>query len=136
MRPDVFLTLAVLGPLLLAAVEQPSSPAPPPAARKPVSDAYFGAAVQDDYRWLEDWNDPAVREWSEAQNAYARSVLDRLPSADAIRERVREIATFPSPSYGSLLRRGETLFALKNAPPKQQPFLVVLKAPEEPASER
>ena len=43
---------------------------------------------------------------------------------------------FPAPAYGSLIRRGETLFAVKNEPPKQQPFLVVLKAPEEPASER
>lgn len=101
-----------------------------------MSDWHFDVGVQDDYRWLEDWSDPAVRDWSEAQNAYARSVLDGLPFVDAIRERVRQIATFPSPAYGSLIRRGDTLFAIKNEPPKQQPFLVVLKAPEEPASER
>ena len=136
MRRDVFLALVVLCPVVLAAVASSQTAAPPRAARKPVSDTYFGDRVKDDYRWLEDWSDPEVREWSEAQNTYARSVLDRLPSVEAIRERVRQIATFPSPGYASLIRRGETLFAIKNAPPKQQPFLVALKAPEEPSSER
>ncbi len=136
MRRDVLLALVVFCPLVLAAVDLPSDAAPPRAARKPVSDTYFGEAVQDDYRWLEDWNDPDTRAWSEAQNAFTRSVLDRLPAVEAIRERVRQIATFPSPSYGSLVRRGETLFAIKNEPPKQQPFLVVVKSPDEPGSER
>ncbi len=132
MRRDVLLALLVLCPLVLAAVAVP--PAPPRAARRPASDSYFGLEISDDYRWLEDRSDPEVRVWSDAQNAYARSVLDRLPSVDTIRKRVGEIATFPSPGYGSLVHRGATLFAIKNAPPRQQPFLVVLKAPEEPAS--
>ena len=30
---------------------------------------YFGEKVTDDYRWLENWDDPDVQKWSEAQNA-------------------------------------------------------------------
>ena len=56
--------------------------APPPTARKAVADTYHGVTVTDDYRWLEDWNDKDVQAWSDAQNAYARSVLDKLPGVD------------------------------------------------------
>jgi prolyl oligopeptidase len=111
-------------------------PQPPPAPRKPVTDTYFGTQVRDDYRWLENGGDPDVQAWSEAQNAYARSLLDRLPSVAEIRARAKEVADFPSPSYSSLERRGGTLFAIKNQPPKQQPFLVALQSPDDPASER
>lgn len=136
MHRNLIFSLAVFCPVLLTAIEVPMATGPPRAARRPAADTYFGTTVQDDYRWLEDWNDPDTRAWSEAQNAFTRSVLDRLPAVEAIRERVRQIATFPSPSYGSLVRRGETLFAIKNEPPKQQPFLVVVKSPDEPGSER
>src|SRR5258708_6335462 len=44
---------------------------PPDSPRKPVVDLYHGVEVADDYRWLEDWNNPAVQKWSDAQNAHA-----------------------------------------------------------------
>ncbi len=119
--------------LLLPMTLRPGAPA---AEKKPVTDTYFGTAVRDDYRWLEDWNDAAVQAWSQAQSAEARAVLDGLPHLDAIRARVEEIANFRSPGYGSLKKRGSTLFAIKNAPPKQQPFLVALASADDPASER
>ena len=60
----------------------------PSAARKaPVVDRYHGVEVVDEYRWPEDWNDPAVKAWSEAQKAHAYSVLDRLPGVEVIRVR-------------------------------------------------
>src|SRR5450432_2156193 len=111
-------------------------PGAPAAEKKPVTDTYFGTAVQDDYRWLEDWNDPAVQAWSAAQSAQARAVLDGLPHLAEIRTRVEQIANFRSPGYGSLTRRGATLFAIKNEPPKQQPFLVALASVDDPSSER
>jgi len=42
--------------------DQPSLPATP---RKPVTDQYHGIAVTEDYRWLEDFNDPIVRQWND-----------------------------------------------------------------------
>jgi prolyl oligopeptidase PreP (S9A serine peptidase family) len=93
-------------------------------------------AVRDDYRWLEDATASEVKAWSDGQNAWARSVLDRLPSVPALRTRLREIASAPSPSWSALARRGDALFALKSDPPKQQPFLVRMATSADPATER
>lgn len=120
--------------VLLQAVSAPETP--PATEKKPVTDTYFGTAVRDDYRWLEDWNAPAVQAWSGAQNARARAVLDRLPHFGAIRQRVAAIARFRSSSYGRLVGRGGLVFALKTEPPKQQPFLVTLRSADDPASEK
>ena len=82
--------------------------------------------VTDDYRWLQNWNDPAVREWSEKENAYARQFLDHLPNVPALRRRVTEIMEAKTISYGGVQYRKGQLFALKRQPPKQQPMLIVL----------
>ncbi len=99
--------------------------AEPPATKKlPVTDLYHGVSVTEDYRWLEDFQDPTVREWSSAQNSYARSVLDTLPGVDSIRKQVTEILSEQTVSYSSVSNRGGKLFALKRQPPKQQPFVI------------
>ena len=59
--------------------------APPPTEKKPVTDELQGVKVVDDYRWLEDWSNAKVQAWSEAQNTYARSMLDKLPGVETIR---------------------------------------------------
>ena len=89
------LTFACLAVLLevFAFAQAPSIPAPPPAPRHPVSDTYQGVKVIDDYRWLEDWNDPAVKQWSAAENARTREYLDHLPARTAIRERLQQLIT-------------------------------------------
>ena len=51
--------------------------APPATPKKPITDTYHGIVVTDEYRWLENGNDKDVRNWSEAQNAHARSLLDK-----------------------------------------------------------
>ena len=57
MRRTRLLPVLLLLPMTLG----PGAPATP---KKPVTDTYFGTAVTDDYRWLEDWNDAAVQAWS------------------------------------------------------------------------
>ncbi len=137
MRRLSVLAPATFASVLIASPGTAADPAGPPVApRRPVTDRYFQIEVVDDYRWLENGSDPAVRSWSDAENSWARVVLDRYPSVAEIRARVREIAEFPSPSYAKLVRRGGRLFALKSQPPKQQAFLVTLPAADDPQSER
>ena len=109
---------------------------PPPTKKEPVTDTYHGVAVSDDYRWLEDWTNQDVKAWSEAQNASARGVLDKLPGADALRKQLTKILTAKTTSHGSLYYRGGQLFAMRRQPPKQQPFLVVMPAPDQPDQAR
>ena len=105
---------------------------PPATKRTPVTDVYHGVKVTEDYRWLEDWNNEEVRNWSEAQNTCARSILDKLPHIDGLRARVTEILAAKTVSYGSLAYRGGKLFAIKRQPPKQQRFLIVMSSPDKP----
>jgi prolyl oligopeptidase len=90
--------------------------------------------VTDDYRWLEDWSDPAVKAWSDAQNACTRAYLDALPGREALRARFTQLMSGSSPSFRGLRIEGGVLFAMKAQPPKQQPFLVTLASPDDPAS--
>jgi prolyl oligopeptidase len=120
-------------PLLFSLVQAASFP---PTPAKPVTDVYHGVSVVDPYRWLENWDDPAVKAWSEAQNAAAREALDHLPSVDKIRARVTEILSAQSISFGNVTFAGGTVFALKRQPPKQQAFLVVMESPLRPEAAR
>ena len=109
----------------------------PPATNKtPVTDTYHGTKVTEDYRWLENWDDAQVKTWSAAQNTYARSILDKLPNVEAIGRRVEQIMTAETVSYYGLTYRGGLLFAITHQPPKQQPFLIVLKSPDDTKTER
>ena len=109
---------------------------PPVAARVPVVDEYFGVKVTDDYRWLENATDPQVRLWTMAQNQYARAHLDGLPARPQVKQRVAALLEHASVDRFSLRARGKLLFALKDEPPKQHPFLVTMASPDDPASER
>ncbi len=109
---------------------------PPVARRQTVTDTYHGVTVQEDYRWLEDWDDPAVKAWSAGQNEHARDWLKKCPGVDRLRTRVTEILADESSSYWELAFRGERLFAMKRQPPKQQSFIVRCDAYDDLSSER
>src|SRR5271169_5993349 len=92
---------------------------PPATPKKPVIDEYHGVKVTDDYRWLEDYSDPAVQAWSGAENAYARRYLDALPGRPALYEQLKQLYTAASARYARLDFRGGVLFAIKFQPPKE-----------------
>ncbi|HXT20919.1 MAG TPA: prolyl oligopeptidase family serine peptidase [Thermoanaerobaculia bacterium] len=128
----VVLSLAAFAGLAAA----PAYVAAPVADRRPVTDVYHGVKVTDDYRWLEDWNDPAVQAWSEGQNAHARYVLDSLPGVERIRADVSRILKMTVVRRGGLKIAGGRLFALRFQPPRQQPSLVVMPLPADVAHEK
>ena len=94
--------VAVLGIVAAACSRGPYRPSasPPPTAAKPVTEALHGVDVVDPYRWLEGDNSnpdqagqvtPEVAAWTDAQNAYTRTVLDGYPDRAAIEARMAEI---------------------------------------------
>jgi prolyl oligopeptidase len=128
--------LALALPLALACFLAGAAGPPPLAPKRPVTDTYNGVQVVDDYRWLENYSDPAVRQWSDGQNQYARGYLDRLPARAILYDQLKSLYTHSSPSYFALISRPGVLFALKSEPPKEQPLLVTLASPDDAASER
>lgn len=136
LAPKRWIRTLVCGALLVGAQVLAETPgAPPTTPKKPVVDEYHGIKVKDDYRWLENWDDPDVRAWSDAQNKYTRAYLDGLAMREPIKKWLRETANGASVSYFSIRLRGDSFFAMKTQPPKNQPFLISLKSLDDPASE-
>ena len=103
---------------------QPGLTEPPVAARRAVTTTYHRVSVTDDYQWLEDATSDETQQWTRAQDMYARAYIGALPHRTAVRERVSELMHASSVAYGSVQRSGTTYFAIKQQPPKQQPFLI------------
>ncbi len=70
--------------------QQNFPPSPPPLpSPSPVSDTYFGTKVTDQYRFMENMNDPVVVNFFKEQNAYTRAVLSALgPARDQLFNRI------------------------------------------------
>jgi prolyl oligopeptidase len=107
----------------------------PQAKVETVMDTLHGTEVPDPYRWLENWDDKTVQEWSNGQNAFARNFLDNLPGVEDIRREITEIMSNASVSYKELKYVGGKIFGLKYQPPLNQPLLGVLDAFDPPKSE-
>jgi prolyl oligopeptidase len=113
-----------------------ADPGAPPTTVLPVTDQYHGVSVTDPYRWLEDAADPKVKAWSDAQNVRARTYLDGLAVRAPIKAELTRLISATSPSYYGLKRGGDTIFAMYNQPPKQQPMLAVMKLSADPKAAR
>ncbi len=83
----LFVCLGLAPSLLLAG--------PPSSLVRPVTDVLHGETIVDPYRWLEGDAKgavtPEVAAWTDAQNAYTRSVVDNLPGRKAVEKRLREL---------------------------------------------
>src|SRR5256714_949970 len=108
----------------------------PQTPKKPVTDEYQGVKVEDNYQWLEQDDDPAVKAWSDRQSRRTRQYLDKLPDRAAIEKQLTDWFAKTSPSYSGLISRPGILFALKFQPPKQQQMLVTLASAENLKSEK
>ena len=71
-------------PLLAAA-------AAPAAAVRPVTDTYFGKAISDPYRYMEDVSLPEVQQWAKAQSEATRATLDAIPGRARLLARIQEL---------------------------------------------
>lgn len=97
---------------------------------------YFGTSVTDDYEWLEDGASAETKAFTDAQNALTRSKLDALPNRGGIHERVSAIYSAKAADWFGVHYEAGKLFALKDAPPKQQRILVTMTKEADPATEK
>jgi len=122
MRNSLRVFVVILFAFLAVFTQAQSLPATPTTPKHPVADKYQGVTITDDYRWLENWDDPEVKQWNASQNARSREYLDHLPARPAIKERLRRLLNASSASYYSLQFRGGTVFAMKDQPPSSSQF--------------
>jgi len=122
--------LAIQGAPYGAELEYPQAP------KRPISDVFHGVTVVDDYRWLEEDNAAEVKTWVAAQNALTRRYLDGIAQRADITRRISHLLGSRSATRSDMRYRGGRVFALKRAPPKNQPVLVVLPLSLDVSQER
>ena len=66
----------------------------PETARGAVVDDYHGTRIADPYRWLEDPDAPATRDWITRQNTLTHQFLGALPARAPIEKRMTELWNF------------------------------------------
>src|SRR2546427_11309948 len=98
----------------------PAPPAPP-TRREEVVDTVHGERLADPYRWLEDDGSDRVREWTDAQNARTRTVLDAIPPPAHFARRIGDLLFVglletPRPIAGKIFH------ARRAGAPKQHPL--------------
>ena len=86
-------------------------------------DTYFGTAVPDPYRWLEDDNAPETARWVEAENAVTFAYLDKIPFRAALKTRLEKL--YDHPRYTSPKRKANRFFFSKNDGLQNQSVLYV-----------
>lgn len=116
----------------VASASVSAASAPPATEARPVTDVVHGRTLVDPYRWLEgDNSDPAnmgrmndeVASWTDAQNAYTRSVLDGLPGRAEVEARIAELLSVGVVSAPTA--RGDRYFFSKREGDQSQALIYV-----------
>jgi prolyl oligopeptidase len=82
------------------------------ARKDDVVDDFYGTAVPDPYRWMEDPENPDTVAWSEAQADAAEAYLTALPERAAIHRRLSGLWDFPK--FSAPQKKGSRYFFSKN----------------------
>jgi prolyl oligopeptidase len=75
-------------------------------------DHYFGTAVKDPYRWLENDTSAETAEWVKAQNEVTFGYLDKIPYRKEIKKRLEDIYNYERLSAPK--KEGEYYYFYKN----------------------
>ena len=107
--------------------------APPLTEPRPFAYTLHGQRVVDPYHWLEGSAAPEspdaaaldaeVGRWTDAQNVYARSVLDALPGRATVSAELKSLLSLPA--WGTPREAGEWLFYSLRRGDEAQPVLYV-----------
>jgi len=98
-------------------------PDPPKTRHDDVKEMLHGVELIDPYRWLEDQEAPETRAFIDAQNAYAHSLLDPLPSLGPIRDRLTTLSR--QDAQRAPTERGGRYFTLRREAGDDLPRLFV-----------
>ncbi len=94
------------------------------------TDEYFGTAVQDPYRWLENDMADDTKQWVVDQNKVTNDYLAKIPFRDAIKKRLTELWNYEK--YSAPFKEGEYTYFYKNNGLQNQSVLYRQKGKGEP----
>jgi prolyl oligopeptidase len=86
-----------------------------------VTDTYFGTAVADPYRWLEDDRSAETKAWVEAQNKVTQGFISKIPYRNEIKQRLTTLMNYEK--YSSPFKRGAYTYYFKNSGLQNQSVL-------------
>ncbi|HEY8242831.1 MAG TPA: prolyl oligopeptidase family serine peptidase [Casimicrobiaceae bacterium] len=98
-------------------------PAAPPV--RDVTDTYFGVAVPDPYRYMEDMKNAEVAAWMKAQADYANGYFKRIPGRDELYSEIEKRGDAVAARVFSVQRVGDKVYYLKRLASENIPKLYV-----------
>jgi prolyl oligopeptidase len=87
------------------------------------SDEYFGVAVNDPYRWLEDDRSAETEAWVEAENKVTFDYLSKIPFREKLKNHLTEITDYEK--YGTPFKKNGKYYFYKNDGLQNQSILYV-----------
>ena len=93
----------------------------PEARRGEQVDEYFGTAVADPYRWMEELDAPETTAWIAAENAVTQEYMRGLPKQAELRARMEALSDYERFSLPQ--RFGSRFFYSRNSGLQNQPVL-------------
>ncbi|MCM4157413.1 prolyl oligopeptidase family serine peptidase [Gramella sp. AN32] len=109
--------LAIL--VLLLAINLSAQEVVSPEHLEPVKvvDTYHGVEVEDDYRYIENMQDPKVLNWMKESASYAESVLDKIPGKEDLMKKMLEMDSRQSSIVSNLfISKNDDYYYLKRLP--------------------
>jgi prolyl oligopeptidase len=100
---------------------------PPVAPVKDITDTYFGVAVADPYRYMEDIKNPDVGAWMKAQADYTRRVLDQIPQRSVLLAEVQKYGDAAAARTRGTQVNGDHIYYYKRLASDNIPKLYVRK---------
>jgi len=93
-------------------------PPPPPTEAKPVTETVNGQTITDPYRWLEDPQSPATRDWIAVQMKYTEQYMEQVKVRPEIIKRLTELVRVET--YGIPTEAEGRYFFTKRLPEENQ----------------
>jgi prolyl oligopeptidase len=119
-------------PATAVSLASASTPAPgfgaeklvyPDTVRGEVVDDYNGTRVADPYRWLEQLDSEATKQWVDAENKVTHPVLEKLPNRAWLKQRLTQLWNYER--YGIAQKAGSHYYFTRNDGKQNQSVLYV-----------
>jgi prolyl oligopeptidase len=110
-----FITMVVLTTILSCKTEEKPTPIAvtyPETQKVDSSTTYFGTAIKDPYRWLEDDKSAETGAWVKAQNEVTFGYLDQIPFRKALKDRMEKLWNYEKIS--APFKEGDFTYFYKN----------------------